>query len=181
VTILAGAALARDHHEKTLDSAAAVAGAFAAGGKLQSIPPGILCDAKAVAVIPHVVKGGVVVEGRFGRGVLLVHQPDGSWSHPVFITLEGGGVGLDAGVEATDLFLVFRSEKTVDRLLKGKFQLTLGSDAAVAVGPLGKEVEKTADVWRKAEVFCYSHSRGLFAGLALEGDKLSVDTAANEA
>jgi lipid-binding SYLF domain-containing protein len=172
---------AGDRQSKTVDSAVAVAEAFASAPRLLHVPPAILADARGVAVIPHVVKAGVIVDRCFGRGVLLVRGPDGSWSHPVFVTLEGGGIGLDVGVEATDVVLVFKSEKSMEHILQGKGQLTLGSDVAVAVGPLGREAEKSAELWKKSEVFCYSHTRGLFAGLTLEGDKLRVDTEANEA
>jgi lipid-binding SYLF domain-containing protein len=144
------------------------------------IPPALLHDAKAVAVFTHVVKAGLLVDRRFGRGVLMVRQPDGTWSEPMFITLTGGGLGLEAGVEATDLVLVFRTEKSLDRILKGNGRLTLGADAAIAAGPLGKEAEASTAVLRKAEVYSYSRSRGLFAGLSLEGDHVAVDTAANE-
>ncbi len=123
----------------------------------------------------------MLVEGRFGRGVLLVREPNGTWSYPLFLTLEGGGVGLAAGFEETNVVLVFKTQGSLDRLLKDKGKLTLGGDAAVAVGPLGQEGEAVLDVRRKADVYSYSHSRGLFAGLALQGDHLKSDIAANEA
>ena len=147
---------------------------------LKCIPPAMLHDARGVAVISHVVKAGVLFDRRFGRGVLLVHQPDGSWSDPVFVTLEGGGVGLQAGIEATDLVLVFKTEASLSRILNGKGRLTLGADATIAAGPVGRELEAAPHLFRKADVYSYSHSRGLFAGLSLEGDRLRVDGAAIE-
>ncbi len=179
LTVAAAPMWAGDRELKTVEAVTGVTEAFIA--RADTIPPHLLAEAQGVAIIPNVVKAGALVDGRFGRGVLLVHQPDGSWSQPIFITLNGVGVGLEAGVEASDIVLVFKSEQSLERILKGKGQLKLGSDAAVAIGPLGKEAELTTEQRRKAEVYCYSHSKGLFAGLSVEGDRLRVDTEANEA
>jgi lipid-binding SYLF domain-containing protein len=179
LTIIAAQVCAADHPMKTLEGVTVVTEAFIARG--DTFPPSLLCEAKGVAIIPHVVKAGALVDGRFGRGVVLVHQPDGSWSQPVFITLKGIGVGVEAGVEATDIVLVFKSQRSLDRIITGQGQLKLGSDASIAIGPVGKETEKVTEKRRKAEIYCYSHSKGLFAGLSLEGDRLHVDTQANEA
>jgi lipid-binding SYLF domain-containing protein len=145
---------------------------------LKSIPKALLCDAAGVAVVPRVVKAGLVVDGRFGRGVILAHQPDGTWSYPIFVTMTGGGVGGQAGVETTELVLVFKTRKSLDRALRGK--LTLGGDVAVAAGPLGRDAEAGKDGIWKAEVFSYSRSRGLFVGVSLEGSRLRIDDHANE-
>jgi lipid-binding SYLF domain-containing protein len=148
---------------------------------LQCIPPALMRDAKAVAIIPNVIKVGLLVDGRFGRGLLMVRQPDGTWSEPVFMTLTGGGVGLQVGVQATDLVLVFKSAKGVDAVLKRRGQLTLGGDLAVAAGPVGREAAAATDLQLKAEIYSYSRSRGLFAGVSLEGAGLKIDPDANEA
>jgi lipid-binding SYLF domain-containing protein len=118
------------------------------------------------------------VDGRFGRGVVLARQPDGRWSDPVFVTLAGGGVGGQAGVEETDLVLVFRTPRGLDRALRGK--LTLGGDVTVAAGPVGREAEAAADRPLRVDVLTYSRSRGLFAGVSLEGAHLRIDHGANE-
>jgi lipid-binding SYLF domain-containing protein len=144
-------------------------------------PFNLLHDAQGVAIIPGVVRGGLLLDGRFGRGVLLARRPDGAWAHPVFLTLEGTGLGLQAGIESTDVILVFRTPGSLERILRGNGKLRLGSDVAVAAGLIGGEAETTAALRRKAEVYCYSRSRGLFAGLSLEGDRLLVDQKANEA
>jgi lipid-binding SYLF domain-containing protein len=151
------------------------------GLALKSIPPCLIQDAKAVAILPDVVKAGFVVGGRFGRGVILVRQPDGSWSNPIFITLAGGGIGWQIGVQSTDLILVFKTRNSLDRILKGRGKLTLGADVAIAAGPVGRQAEAATDAQLKAEIFSYSRSRGLFAGLSLEGAGLLVDCDANEA
>ena len=145
---------------------------------LSCIPPALLHDAKGVAVVPHVVKAGLLIDRRFGRGVVLLRQPDGSWSDPVFVTLDGAGFGLQAGIQSTDLVLVFKTKGSVDRILKGK--LTLGSDVSVAAGPVGREAQAATDGTFISEIYSYSRSRGLFVGASLEGVRLRVDGRANE-
>jgi lipid-binding SYLF domain-containing protein len=165
---------------KTLESAVEVVHGFA-DLPLPGVPHMLRHDVAGIAIIPHVVKAGLIFDERFGRGVVLVRRPDGFWSHPIFIELTGAGVGVQAGVEVTDLVLVFRTPHSLDRILKGKGKLTLGSDVTVAAGPLGGEAGTAADALLRAEILSYSHSRGLFAGVSLEGDKLTVDGKANEA
>jgi lipid-binding SYLF domain-containing protein len=150
-----------------------------AGTPEKRIPPALLRDAAAVIIAPDVVKGGFIVAARHGHGVLLVRQK-GGWSDPVFVTLTGGGVGWQAGVQATDLFLVIRNGRSLDRVLRGAGKLTLGADAAVTAGPIGRDVSAATDAQLKAEILSYSRSRGAFAGVSLEGDTLLVDRAAND-
>ncbi len=142
-----------------------------------AIPRKMLSDAYAIAVIPNVVKASLVVGGRHGKGVISVRSPDGAWSTPSFISLTGGSVGFQAGVQATDVVLVFRSPRGVDSIVNGKF--TLGADAAVAAGPVGRTAAASTDGQLKAEIYSYSRSRGLFAGVALDGAVLSIDHRAN--
>lgn len=146
----------------------------------RGIPPALLRDAHAVAVVPEVVKAGFVLSGRFGRGVLVVRADAGGWSNPVFLTLAGGGAGLQAGASSTDLVLVFRTRKSAERLLRGQGKLALGADAAVAAGPVGRQVGAATDAMLRAEIYSYSRSRGLFAGVSLDGDALWVDWDAND-
>jgi lipid-binding SYLF domain-containing protein len=148
---------------------------------LKCIPPALLCDAKGVAIFPHLVKAGLVVDKRFGHGVVLLRQPDGAWSDPILVEMEGGGVGLQVGIESSDLVLVFKKASSLDAILSGKGKLTLGTDVAVAAGPVGREAEAATDGRLKADVFTYSRSRGLFAGVAVEGARICVDFHANEA
>jgi lipid-binding SYLF domain-containing protein len=168
---------AGEREVKTVEAAAAIVHEF--GVPLHHIPPQFLRDATGIAVVPHIVKAGVVFDARFGRGVVLVHQPDGSWSNPIFVKLEGFGVGGEAGIESTDLVLVFKTRTGLDHMLNGREKLTLGTDAAVAAGPIGKEAE-VAVRGRKVEIFSYSRSRGLFAGVSVEGAGLKIDREANE-
>ncbi len=143
------------------------------------IPRWMLADAAGVAVIPNVIKAGFVVGGRRGKGVLSVRNPDGGWSHPNFITLTGGSVGFQAGVQASDVVLVFKTRRSIEDLVRGKF--TLGADASVAAVPVGRDAAAATDVALKAEIYAYSRSRGLFAGVALDGSALTIDHRANEA
>lgn len=144
----------------------------------RAVPRRLLEDAYAIAVIPDVVKAGLLIGGRRGRGVVSVRTPDGTWSHPSFLTLTGGSIGFQAGVQSTDVILVFRSARGVDSIVNGKF--TLGADAAVAAGPVGRNAQASTDADLRAEIYSYSRSRGLFAGVALDGAVLSIDHRANQ-
>ena len=146
---------------------------------IREIPESLLAQAHAVAIIPDVIKLGLVVGGQRGHGVIVIRQPDGSWRAPVFITITGGSVGWQIGAQATDFMLVFKSQKSVEGLLRGTF--TLGADAAVAAGPVGRRLGAATDSELKAEIYSYSRSRGLFAGVSLEGSALQIDNNANAA
>ncbi len=124
------------------------------------------------------VKVGFILGGRFGKGVVLRRGTSGvGWSEPVFLTLTGGSVGFQIGAQATDVILVFKNRRGLDSLVNGKF--TLGADAAVAAGPVGRNAAAATDVQLKSEILSYSRSRGLFAGVALDGSVLEIDQSAN--
>lgn len=143
-----------------------------------AIPPALLRDAQGIAVIPGVIKVGFVVGGQYGRGVLVVRK-SGAWSNPVFISLMSGSVGWQIGAESTDFVLVFKTPRSIEGIMKGKY--TLGADAAVAAGPVGRLAKASTDIELKAEIYSYSRSRGLFAGISLEGSSLQVDDKSNAA
>ncbi|MFQ5511831.1 MAG: lipid-binding SYLF domain-containing protein [Candidatus Krumholzibacteriia bacterium] len=164
------------------DESKRVAAATAVLDELMGIPekgvPGwLLKEAHGIAVIPGVIKAGFVVGGRRGHGVLVVRDGKSGWSRPVFVTLTGGSIGWQIGAQSTDVILVLKSKRSVDGILKGKF--TLGGNASVAAGPVGRHAEAGTDVQLKAEIYSYSRSRGLFAGLSLEGAKLGIKKDAN--
>jgi lipid-binding SYLF domain-containing protein len=144
------------------------------------IPNALLGKAQGVIILPNVVKAGLLVGGRHGRGVLLVRSKDGGWSNPVFVTLTGGSFGWQGGIQSADLVLVFKTYPGVERLLQGKGKLTLGGDASIAAGPIGRQSSAATDAMLKAEIFSYSRTRGLFLGLSLEGDGLHVDWKGND-
>jgi len=139
----------------------------------RSIPEYLFRDAAAIAVIPDVLKAGLFVGGRRGKGIMSLRCADGSWGPPLFISLSGGSVGWQVGVQRVDIVLVFKSGRSVDAVLEGRF--TLGADAAIAVGPVGRHAEATTDIELQAEIYSYARARGFFAGLALEGSVLQVD------
>jgi len=145
----------------------------------QAIPPTLLNNAYAVAVIPSVIKAGFVIGGSYGKGILVVRRPDGRWSNPSFITLGAGSLGWQAGAQSSDVILVFKTRKSVGNIEKGR--MTLGGDANVAAGPVGRHTRAATDLRLKAEIYSYSRNRGLFAGISLEGAYIAMDHKANYA
>ena len=145
----------------------------------KQIPQYLLADAHGVAIIPNVVKGGFVVGVRHGRGVALIRDDMGQWNPPIFVSLTGGSVGWQAGIQSTDVVLIFRTRKSIDGLMSGR--LTVGVDAAVAAGPVGRQAAAATDTSLGAEILSYSRSRGLFAGVSLDGSLMQLDHAAGSA
>jgi len=144
-----------------------------------AIPEKLFDEGHAIVVVPDTIKAGLVIGGRRGHGLMSVKNADGTWSNPSFVTLTGGSIGLQAGVQSSDLVLVFRSERGLESIVNGKF--TLGADAGVAAGPVGRYAATATDGELKAEIWSWSRARGLFAGVALDGAVLSIDDAANQA
>lgn len=143
------------------------------------IPQSMLSGAHGVAIIPNVIKGGFVVGARHGRGVLFLRDESGPWHAPVFVTLTGGNVGWQVGVQSSDIILVFKTAKSVQGILSGK--MTLGADAAAAAGPVGRQAAAATDGRLAAEIYTYSRSRGLFAGVSIDGSVLRMDQFATSA
>ena len=143
------------------------------------VPSDMIANAYAVAVIPDVIKAGLVIGGRHGQGLIAVKTDNGTWSNPSFISMSGGSIGFQAGVSSTDVILVFRTQRGVDSIVHGKF--TLGADASAAAGPVGRTAQASTDASLKAEIYSYSRARGLFAGAALDGSVISIDNDANAA
>lgn len=143
------------------------------------MPRLVMRNAQGIAIIPDMFKAGFIIGARFGRGVLLVKQPDGSWSNPLFIRLAGGSFGPQIGAQSTDLILVFQTQRGLDRFVNGRGKLTLGVDVAAAAGPVGKRFEAGTDIAMKSEILSYSNTRGIFAGVSAEGGKLQVDWQSN--
>jgi lipid-binding SYLF domain-containing protein len=145
----------------------------------KQIPERLLADAQGIAIVPRVIKIGFVAGVRRGSGVVLVRDADGNWSLPRFVRLTGGSVGWQAGVQGTDVVLVFTTRRSVENLLKGKF--TVGVDAAAAAGPVGRNAAAATDTSLQAEILSYSRSRGLFLGASIDGSVIEIDQAANMA
>lgn len=144
----------------------------------KGIPDRLVEKAHAIAVIPHTLRGAFVVGGRYGKGLIAHRNEDGSWSPPAYVRLTGAGIGFQIGASATDFVLVFTGREGLKPLLKGKIKL--GADASVAAGPVGRTAAAATDVTLDSEIYSYSRSKGLFAGISLEGAALTMDDSANE-
>lgn len=145
----------------------------------QGIPEHILTRAEAIVVIPSLVKGGFIVGAQHGRGIMSVRNREtNTWSAPGFVALTGGSIGWQIGVQATDLVLLVMNRDGVKDLLDTEFKV--GANASVAAGPVGRTGEASTDASLSAQILAYSRTRGLFAGLALEGASLRIDRDANE-
>lgn len=138
-----------------------------------AIPPSLLRSAQGIAIFPDVLKGAFIFGARGGAGILLVRNEDRSWGNPVFMGLGGGSFGWQVGVQSTDVILVLNSIRSLDKICGGKF--TLGADASIAAGPVGRQAEAGTDILLRAEILSYSRNRGLFLGLSLEGAAIWVD------
>ena len=143
------------------------------------IPGWLLERAYGIAVIPDLTKIAFFAGGRRGNGVLVIRDKDGRFTNPIFVTLTGGSFGFQWGVQSTDIVLVFTSRKGVEGITGGT--VTLGGDASVSAGPVGRESSAATDMTFKAEVYSYSRSRGVFAGLAIDGSVISIDDDENDA
>jgi lipid-binding SYLF domain-containing protein len=141
------------------------------------IPERLLSRAYGIAVIPNVVKVAAVVGGRRGTGALVVRDVNGRFSNPIMVSITGGNVGWQLGVQSTDIVLVFTTRKSIEGITDGK--LTLGGDASVAAGPLGRAASAATDQNFTAEVYSYSRNRGLFAGVSIDGSIIAIDSKAN--
>ena len=164
----------KHHHNDVADESAKAAEGFRDIMKApdKGIPREVLDSAECVAVFPHTIKGGFIIGVRKGDGVVSCRTANG-WSAPVFLDMEGGSVGPQIGAQSTDYVLLFMNRSGIDHLLKNK--LSLGGEASVAAGPVGREAGASTDWKMKAQILSYSRSKGLFVGLELKGVKISID------
>jgi lipid-binding SYLF domain-containing protein len=145
----------------------------------ESIPHELISQYKGIVIIPSMINAGLGIGGKRGKGVAIVKLDDGSWSDPVFVTLTGGSIGPQIGVQAVDLVMVFRHKGALTKVKNG--DVTIGGDISAAAGPVGRSTSANTDYEFKAEVYSYSRSRGLFAGISLNGTSLAIDKAADRA
>jgi lipid-binding SYLF domain-containing protein len=144
----------------------------------KGIPGSVLAGAEGIAIFPGALKGGFILAAQRGRGLLVVRRrAANTWSSPAFLTLTAGSVGLQIGGQATDFVLVIQNRRGLEYLLRNQFKI--GADASVAAGPIGREAEASTDLQLRAEMLSYSRSRGLFAGISLEGASIVEDRNAN--
>jgi lipid-binding SYLF domain-containing protein len=144
------------------------------------LPDTLLARAYGIAVIPDVTKVAFIFGGRHGNGVLVVRdQLNSPWSNPVFVSLTGGSWGFQAGAQSSDIILVFTTKSGIEGIAGGK--ITLGADASVATGPVGRQGSAATDMSFNAEIYSYARTRGLFGGIALDGSVIAIDKSANAA
>jgi len=144
-----------------------------------AIPASVAGKAEGIAVFPSVLKGGFIFGGQWGRGIISVRNPgQGTWSSPAFLTIAGGSFGLQIGGQSIDLVLVIMDKTGVERLLGNQFKV--GAEASAAAGPVGRSAEASTDIQMRAKILSYSRSRGLFAGIALNGSTVAADQDANK-
>jgi lipid-binding SYLF domain-containing protein len=145
----------------------------------QSVPRSIMQKAEAVAVFPSLIKGGLIVGGQRGRGILSAKDPKtGAWSSPAFLTITGGSLGAQIGAQAVDLILVVQNRRGLEQLVGNQFKI--GADASVAAGPVGRDASASTDIQMRAQILSYSRTRGLFAGVTLNGSTIRQDRDAND-
>ena len=145
----------------------------------KGIPEEVLEHAKCVAVVPHMIKGGLVFGAENGRGVTTCRTAANGWSAPAFFAITGGSWGLQIGVEGVDLVMIIQNDKGMQHLLASKFQL--GADASAAAGPVGRHASADTDWKLDTEVLTYSRAKGAFAGLTLTGASIRRDDDAMQA
>ena len=180
VLLLAGLFLgvsvfAQEKEQKKIEDATSVLSDFSK--MKESIPSELLAVTQGIIVVPKLINAGFVIGAKRGKGIAMVKKADGTWSDPVFVVITGGSVGAQIGVQSVDLVLVFRNSKSLTSINKSSF--TLGGDLSVAAGPVGRNSTANTDYKLEAEVYSYSRSKGLFAGISLNGASLNIDTKSN--
>ena len=149
-------------------------------GKMkENIPAELLKITQGIIIVPKLINGGFVIAAKRGKGLAMVKLENGTWSNPVFVTITGGSVGLQAGVQSVELVLIFKNRETLEKIGNGSF--TLGGDISATAGPVGRNSTASTDYKLEAEVYSYSRSKGLFAGISLSGAAIDIDGKANEA
>lgn len=144
-----------------------------------SIPSDLLRRSRAVVIFPSVIKAGLGVGGQYGSGIVLRRNSSTRrWGPPAFLTLIGGSFGWQAGIQATDLVLLVMNDVSLRSLFHDK--LTIGADASVAAGPIGRDASASTDIALSASILSYSRAKGLYAGLSLQGSVMQTDWDANE-
>lgn len=172
---LCGNAIAQGKESERIEKATQVLSDFAA--MKEGIPDELMKISNGIIIVPKMINAGFVLGGKRGKGIAMIRNDDGSWSNPIFITITGGSVGFQIGVQAVDLVLIFKHSETLKNIGNGTF--TLGGDISATAGPVGRSGSATTDYKFEAEVYSYSRSKGLFAGISLAGSAITVDAVAN--
>lgn len=171
-SLAGGSALAQSDVEKRLNAATMTLDEIMSV-KEKSIPEDLLKKAACAVIVPGVKKGAFIIGGKFGRGFFTCRKEGGGWSAPGAVRIEGGSVGFQIGASETDVVMLVMNQRGKDSLLSSKF--TIGADAAVAGGPVGRETSAATDAAMRAEILTWSRARGVFAGISLKGSTLRED------
>jgi SH3 domain-containing YSC84-like protein 1 len=147
------------------------------GGMKEGIPHNLISKYEGVVIIPKTINAGLGIGGKRGKGVAIVKLPNGRWSDPVFVTITGGSIGPQIGIQSVDLILVFRHKGVLAKVKNGDF--TIGGDISATAGPVGRSSSANTDYKLEAEVYSYSRSRGLFIGISINGSSLAIDKDSN--
>ena len=143
----------------------------------ERIPHDLIAEYQGIIIVPNMINASFGVGGKRGKGIALVKLADGKWSDPVFVTLTGGSIGFQIGVQSVDMVLVFRHKGMLTKVKNG--DVTIGGDISAAAGPVGRSSSANTDYKLQAEVYSYSRSRGLFAGISINGTSLAIDKKEN--
>ena len=173
----AAASAQSDEADRIWDSAQALQAIMRADDA--GVPRSVMSNVDAIAIFPSTVRGGFIFGAHRGRGIISARDVrTGEWSLPAFLTITGASFGLQIGGQATDIMLLIMNRRGLDRILGNQFKI--GADASVAAGPVGRSAAAATDLLLTAEILSYSRSRGLFAGVSLEGSTVRSDRDANE-
>ena len=166
-----------DKQTERIHSAANVLKEF--GATAESIPHALISQCEGIIVIPKMINAGLGIGGMRGKGIAVVKLDNGKWSDPVFVTITGGSIGAQIGVQSVDLVLVFHHKGVLAKVKNG--DVTIGGDLSATAGPVSKTKAASTDYKMEAEIYSYTHSRGLFAGVTVNGSSLSIDKDSNSA
>jgi lipid-binding SYLF domain-containing protein len=179
IVLLPGLLLAEEAHERRLQEAEAVFSEVMSASD-KAIPQSLLDKSRCAIIVPGLKKGAFLFGAKYGRGFVTCRKKDGpGWTAPAAVRIEGGSFGLQAGGKETDVILLVMNDRGVERLLSSQF--TLGGQASIAAGPVGRTAAAETDALMSAEILSWSRSRGVFAGLSLQGATLRQDLAVNRA
>jgi SH3 domain-containing YSC84-like protein 1 len=173
MTLIAGSVFAGEAEDKRMEAAATTLKEIMDVSD-KAIPQELFSKASCAVIIPGAKKGGFILAGQYGRGFASCRQPDGKgWTAPAAMRMEGGSIGFQAGGQESDIILLVMSQKGMERLTSSKF--TLGGDASIAAGPVGRSSSAATDITMRAEILSWSRSRGVFGGISLKGSTLRPD------
>ncbi len=144
----------------------------------EKIPQKLFGVTEGIIIVPKLLNAGFVIAGKRGKGIAMVKNADGTWSDPVFVSITGGSIGFQVGVQSIDPVLIFKSRETLQKIGTGSF--TIGGDASVTAGPVGRNSSASTDYKMDAEIYSYSKSKGLFAGISISGSALDIDEKSNK-